>query len=90
VLSNQPQGGFITRKPTVDVIASEEVPGNDGFGSIFGRSWGSPSGNSRWDSQTGFWRNGDSQTGFQRKRGAQPGSSSWGGEQYYRREQQGW
>jgi hypothetical protein len=89
VLSNQPQGGFITRKPTVDVIASEEVPGNDGFGSIFGRSWGSPSGNNRWDSQTGFWR-GDSQTGFQRKRGAQPGSSSWGGEQYYRREQQGW
>jgi hypothetical protein len=83
VLSNQPQGGFITRKPTVDVIASEEVPGNDGFGSIFGRSWGFQNGNPPQRS----W---DSQTGYQRGRGAQPGNSGWGGEQYYRREQQGW
>jgi lipoprotein-anchoring transpeptidase ErfK/SrfK len=31
VLSNQPQGGFITRQPTVDVFASGNW-GNDGFG----------------------------------------------------------
>jgi hypothetical protein len=39
VLSNQPQGGFITRKPTVNV----EVASDDGFGfgSFFQRSWDS-------------------------------------------------
>ncbi len=39
VLSNQPQGGFITRKPTVNV----QVAGDDGFGfgSFFQRSWDS-------------------------------------------------
>jgi hypothetical protein len=39
VLSNQPQGGFITRKPTVNV----EFAGDDGygFGSFFQRSWDS-------------------------------------------------
>ena len=37
VLSNQPQGGFITRQPTVNV----EVASDDGFGfgSFFQRSW---------------------------------------------------
>ena len=36
VLSGQPQGGFVTRKPTVETrIASD----NDGFGSFFQRSW---------------------------------------------------
>ena len=36
VLSNQPQGGFITRQPTADVnVASDD----DGFGSFFQRSW---------------------------------------------------
>jgi hypothetical protein len=39
VLSNQPQGGFITRKPTVNVeIASDD---GFGFGSVFQRSWDS-------------------------------------------------
>jgi hypothetical protein len=39
VLSNQPQGGFITRRPTVNV----EVASDDGFGfgSFFQRSWDS-------------------------------------------------
>jgi hypothetical protein len=39
VLSNQPQGGFITRKPTVNV----QIAGDDGFGfgSFFQRSWDS-------------------------------------------------
>jgi hypothetical protein len=36
VLSNQPQGGFITRKPTVDVlVAGDNVRGDDGFFSFF-------------------------------------------------------
>jgi lipoprotein-anchoring transpeptidase ErfK/SrfK len=55
VLSNQPQGGFITRRPTVDVYAASD---DDGFGSFF-RSWepqresqtfnpaGNPTGNTR-------------------------------------------
>lgn len=41
VLSNQPQGGFITRKPTVvDVrVADRNAPEDDGFGSFFSRGW---------------------------------------------------
>jgi hypothetical protein len=35
VLSNQPQGGFITRKPTVDVLASGDSWGDNGFGFFF-------------------------------------------------------
>ncbi|WP_315782804.1 MULTISPECIES: L,D-transpeptidase [unclassified Bradyrhizobium] len=40
VLSNQPQGGFVTRRPTtnVDVIASGDEY-DDGFGNFFQRSW---------------------------------------------------
>jgi hypothetical protein len=45
VLSNQPQGGFITRKPTTEVIASDEFRGDGGF-SFFG-NWGGQSGNTR-------------------------------------------
>jgi hypothetical protein len=37
VLNNQPQGGFITRKPTVNVeVASDS---GFGFGSFFQSSW---------------------------------------------------
>jgi hypothetical protein len=45
VLSNQPQGGFITRKPTANV----EVASDDGFGfgSFFQRSWDSQTGDTR-------------------------------------------
>jgi hypothetical protein len=45
VLSNQPQGGFITRKPTANV----QVAGDDGFGfgSFFQRSWDSQTGDTR-------------------------------------------
>jgi L,D-transpeptidase catalytic domain len=33
VLNNQPQGGFITRRPTVDaLVASGDAPGDNGFG----------------------------------------------------------
>src|SRR3954447_5131289 len=37
VLSNQPQGGFITRKPTVDTLVANGFGNDDGFG--FFRSW---------------------------------------------------
>jgi hypothetical protein len=36
VLSNQPQGGFITRKPTTDMVASRDVQDNDDNGFGFG------------------------------------------------------
>jgi hypothetical protein len=44
VLSNQPQGGFITRKPTppVDVYVASDSGSDDGFGSFFQRNWGAP------------------------------------------------
>ncbi len=50
VLSNQPQGGFITRKPPADVRVAGDNGygwGNDGF-SFFQRNWNSQNGNSRW------------------------------------------
>ncbi len=48
VLNNQPQGGFVTRQPTVNVpIASDDGWGNDGFGSFFQRNWNSPPTNAR-------------------------------------------
>jgi L,D-transpeptidase catalytic domain len=41
VLANQPQGGFITRKPSVDVmVASDNGDNNSGFGLFFQRGWG--------------------------------------------------
>jgi hypothetical protein len=45
VLSNQPLGGFITRKPTANV----QIAGDDGFGfgSFFQRSWDSQTGDTR-------------------------------------------
>ena len=42
VLNNQPQGGFLMRRPTVDVpVASGNDWGNDGFGFFFQRNWNS-------------------------------------------------
>jgi hypothetical protein len=35
VLADQPQGGFITRKPTPVVVADRDEPYDDGFGSFF-------------------------------------------------------
>ena len=91
VLSNQPQGGFITRKPTTDIlVADTDGWGNGGFGSIFG-GWGSQGGNSyqrEWDTQRG---RGPQQPGPQRGRAPQTGNSGWGGGyQYYRRDDQSW
>src|SRR5262249_506387 len=82
VLSNQPQGGFITRKPTPDV-APAYAQGDDGFGFFFHRSRASPYANSphrasdfqrNWGSQTGPQRSGSSQTGSQGSWGSQTGS----------------
>jgi hypothetical protein len=48
VLNNQPQGGFLMRRPTVDVpVASGNGWGNDGFGFFFQRNWNSQSANTR-------------------------------------------
>jgi hypothetical protein len=38
VLSNQPQGGFITRKPTVNVEVASNAGGSDFFGFLFQRN----------------------------------------------------
>ena len=47
VLNNQPQGGFVTRRPTVDVnVASGNGWDNDGFGFLFPH-WGSQTGDTR-------------------------------------------
>jgi len=46
VLSNQPQGGFITRRPTADVIASDSFRRDDSF-YFFRRNWDSQAGNAR-------------------------------------------
>jgi hypothetical protein len=48
VLNNQPQGGFLMRRPTVNVpVASGNYWGNDGFGFFFQRNWNSQPGNTR-------------------------------------------
>jgi hypothetical protein len=40
VLNNQPQGGFVTRRPTTDVLlAGDNGWGDFGFGSFFRRNW---------------------------------------------------
>jgi L,D-transpeptidase catalytic domain len=81
VLSNQPQGGFITRKPTTTDVAATDAQG-DGFGFFdFQRSWGS---------QTGPQRSRGSQTGSQRGWGFQTDNLDWRGDRYFRRQQQGW
>jgi hypothetical protein len=88
VLSNQPQGGFITRKPTPNVLVASD---NDGFGGFF-RSW-EPQRASQPSYQPGF------QTGFQpgyqtgdqngnpagnpRRRGGQPAPQ---GQPYYQQQ----
>jgi hypothetical protein len=52
VLSNQPQGGFITRKPTNDVnVASDDFRRDGGFSPFQG--WGFQTGNTR--RRGGWW-----------------------------------
>jgi hypothetical protein len=53
VLSNQPQGGFITREPSTDApvaidnVRNDNVRYDDGFGFFFQRNWGPQTGNAR-------------------------------------------
>jgi hypothetical protein len=65
VLSNQPQGGFITRKPTppADVLVANGDRDDDGFSSFFGSGWNSQPADPRQRGrqvgppvQQGFWR----------------------------------
>jgi hypothetical protein len=47
VLNNQPQGGFVTRRPTVEVpVASANYWGNNGYGFFF-QPWNSQPGNAQ-------------------------------------------
>ena len=63
VLNNQPQGGFVTRRPTADVaVASGNFWGDDGLGSLFQPNWNSQTGNTRrrggqyyYPVQRGWW-----------------------------------
>jgi len=41
VLNNQPQGGFLMRRPTVNVPVASNDWGNNGFGFFFQRNWNS-------------------------------------------------
>ena len=63
VLNNQPQGGFVTRRPTADVdVANGDSPDDDGFGSFFQPNRNSQPGNMRrrggqffYPMQRGLW-----------------------------------
>jgi lipoprotein-anchoring transpeptidase ErfK/SrfK len=74
VLSNQPQGGFITRKPT-----ATEVPFASGDGGLFGSFF-----QRSWDPQAGNPQPGNPQTANTRQRGQRYPDG-----QYYRPVQQG-
>jgi lipoprotein-anchoring transpeptidase ErfK/SrfK len=74
VLSNQPQGGFITRKPT-----TTEVPMASGDGGLFGSFF-----QRSWDPQAGNPQPGNPQTANTRQRGQRYPDG-----QYYRPVQQG-
>jgi hypothetical protein len=99
VLSNEPQGGFITRTPSTDaIVASEDGRGGDGYGWFFQRGWGSQAGPQERGPQPGYQRgggyqsgarrSGDPQPGYQRGWGPQGGNSDWRGDDRYFR--QGW
>ena len=102
VLSNQPQGGFITRPRTE--VAVIDPNADDGFAVFQRGGWGSQSGNSQrswgwgWqqepqrDPRTGSQRSGDSRTGAQRG-SPQPapqqrgwGNSDWVADPYQQRQ----
>jgi len=57
VLSNQPQGGFITRRPSTEDLIASDARYDGGFG-FFQRNW---------QSQNGFPRNWNSQPGYSRR-----------------------
>jgi len=86
VLSNQPQGGFITRERT-PMVAATDAYGDDGF-SFFQRGWGSqPGPQGSWGPQPAPQRGRGPQTGSQRGGGSLFDNSGWRDERYLRREQ---
>ena len=86
VLSNQPQGGFITRERT-PMIAADPY-GDDGFGFFSQRGW-AQRGNSNQRNWDYYQRSWGPQYGPQRGWGPQPYNSGWRDDRYPRREQ-GW
>ncbi|MGA7348003.1 MAG: L,D-transpeptidase, partial [Pseudolabrys sp.] len=55
VLSNQPQGGFITREPSTEaLVASDNVRNDGGFGFLFQRNWSPQTGNARRQGGQGY------------------------------------
>jgi L,D-transpeptidase catalytic domain len=85
VLNNQPQGGFLMRRPTVDVrVAGRNHWGNDGFGFSFQRNWNSQTANTRPRANDGngffFQPNWNSQPAYARPRAGQ----------YYEMQQRWW
>jgi hypothetical protein len=85
VLNNQPQGGFLMRRPTVDLrVASRNRSGNDGFGFSFQRNWNSQPANTRPRANYGdgyfFQPNWSSQPAYARPRAGQ----------YYEMQQRWW
>jgi lipoprotein-anchoring transpeptidase ErfK/SrfK len=90
VLSNQPQGGFITRERT-PMVAANDPYGDDGLW-FFQRGWHSQTGpqGSAGRGQPGAQRGGSPQGGPQRGWGSQSGNSDWFADPYQRRERQRW
>jgi hypothetical protein len=76
VLNDQPQGGFITRQPTTDVlVASDDSPGyGPGYGG--GPGFGGPGGGGFFNFQND-WGPQNPQTGNPRRRGGQYGGQNY-------------
>jgi len=62
VLNNQPQGGFVTRRPTADIAVASGNFWDDGFGSLFQPNRNPPPGTARprggqpfFQPQRGWW-----------------------------------
>jgi len=93
VLNNQPQGGFVTRRPTVNVrVASRSSRGDDRSGFLFQGNSQSVYFQRNWDSQSGnsfFQRSWDSQSGTTRPRGDQYYYQVQPGQNHYQ-VQRGW
>jgi len=88
VLSNEPQGGFITRKPTPPDLVADGY-GDGGFGSIFG-GWG-PQGGNPYQRDRDYQRSRGYPPAPQRGRDFQSENWGWGGgNDYYRRDRPGW
>ena len=90
VLSNQPQGGFITRERT-PMVAANDPYGDDGSGWFFQRNSPARLGLSGGlGPQPSAQRSGSPQPAPQRSWGSQSGNSDWFADPYQRRERQRW